>query len=144
MPISRWTLSTSIIALTSALSVAVVVLADPPTESNEKTSTAKQSDLPDGLDPDKRVSVEVARKRAKLTHNIFASTLDVIHHRYFRADRSSVPARALEDVFAELVKQENIKANWIAVNSRAMSIDSIACSTGSVRRSIVPFSTSSK
>ena len=71
----------------------------------------------------KRVSVEVARQRAKLTHNIYAATLDVVHHHFFRDDRTAIPARAMEDVFSEIARRENIKARWIAVNTRAMSID---------------------
>lgn len=66
--------------------------------------------------------VAAARQRAKLLHEVYAATLDVMHHRYFRGERAIVPARALEDVFAEIDRQQGIKARWIAVNTRAMSI----------------------
>lgn len=68
------------------------------------------------------VSVAEARERAKLMHNIYAATLDAMHHHFFRRERSVLPARALEDVFAEMDKQSNIKAGWISVNTKAMSI----------------------
>lgn len=70
-----------------------------------------------------RVSVEVARDRAKLMHDIYSATLDVMHHRYFHREKSVVPARAMEDVFDEMKLNSKSEARWIAVNLRAMSID---------------------
>jgi hypothetical protein len=55
-------------------------------------------------------------------HDIYEATLDVMHRHYFRADRSVLPARAMEDVFAEMAKQSNAQARWISVNTKAMSI----------------------
>jgi hypothetical protein len=74
-------------------------------------------------DSQPRVAVSVARDRAKVMHDVYAATLEVMHDRYFHDDRAIVPARALEDVFAELAKQSAVKANWIAVNTKAMSIN---------------------
>ena len=68
------------------------------------------------------VSVVEARERGRLMHKIYASTLEVMHHHYFRRDRAVLPARALEDVFTDLDEQTKIKARWIAVNTQAMSI----------------------
>ena len=70
-----------------------------------------------------RMAVEAARARAKLLHGVFDSTLHVVHHHYFRRDRATVPARALQEVFADLARREGIEAHWIAVNTKAMSID---------------------
>lgn len=70
-----------------------------------------------------RVSVEVARDRAKLLHEVYTATLDVIHERYFHGERAVVPARALEDVFAEVERKYNVEARWIAVNTKAMSLN---------------------
>lgn len=70
-----------------------------------------------------RVSVEVARDRAKLMHDIYSATLEVMHHRYFHREKSVVPARAMEDVFDEIKLNSKSEARWIAVNLRAMSID---------------------
>ncbi len=69
------------------------------------------------------VSRAVARDRAKLLHEVYASTLDVMHRRYFHGDRATVPARAMEDVFADMKRQSQIEARWIAVTLRSMSID---------------------
>ncbi|MGY8767795.1 MAG: c-type heme family protein [Pirellulales bacterium] len=67
--------------------------------------------------------IEKAREKAKLVHKIYDATQDVIHHRYFRNDRSMIPARAMEDVFEEIARQEDIRARWISVNARAMNIN---------------------
>jgi hypothetical protein len=67
-------------------------------------------------------AVEKARAQAKLMHQMYAATLDVMHHHYFRSDRAVLPARALEDVFSQMENQTSIKAKWIAVNAKAMSV----------------------
>lgn len=72
--------------------------------------------------PDTRVSVEVARGRATLMHDVYSATLDSMHHHFFRRDRAVLPARAMEDVFEEIDKKSGIKTRWIAVNTPAMSI----------------------
>jgi hypothetical protein len=68
-------------------------------------------------------AVAKAREQAKLMHAIYASTLEVMHQHYFRRDRAVLPARALEDVFADLERQTKIKAKWISVNAKTMNID---------------------
>ncbi|HET6880393.1 MAG TPA: DUF3365 domain-containing protein [Pirellulales bacterium] len=72
---------------------------------------------------DHRVSVAMARERAELMHRIYAATLDVMHDRYFHNNRAVVPARAMQDVFAEIERQSKVEARWISVNTRAMSLD---------------------
>lgn len=69
------------------------------------------------------VSLDVARDRAMLLHEVYASTLNVMHHRYFHGDRATVPARAMEDVFSDIQRQYDIEARWIAATLRAMNID---------------------
>ena len=113
----------AIIASVGVLCVAIGSFAQPPSGSKGEASTVKKSAPTKKPADKKRVSVKVARERAKLLHNIYSATLDVIHHRYFRNDRSTIPARAMEDVFSEIARREDIKANWISVNARAMSID---------------------
>ena len=68
-------------------------------------------------------AVELARQQAKLVHNIYATTLEVMHERYFRNDRSTIPARAMEDVFAEVARTTKIDARWIGVNAKTMGIN---------------------
>ena len=70
-----------------------------------------------------RVSLDVARDRARVMHEIYVATLDVIHHRYFHGDRAIIPARAMEDVFAQMKAQSAVEARWISVNLRAMSLN---------------------
>ena len=70
-----------------------------------------------------QVPVEVARDRAVLMHKIYESTLHAMHRHYFRNGKSTLPARALEDVFSEMMTDSKTDARWIAVNTNAMSID---------------------
>ncbi len=67
--------------------------------------------------------VAAARERAKLLHDVYSATLDVMHHRYFRRDGPVLPARAMEDVFEEMIELSGSYANWISVNTKAMSIN---------------------
>ena len=71
---------------------------------------------------DNRVSIDAARDRAKLLHQVYSATLEVMHDRYFRREGAVLPARAIEDIFDEIDLQSNIKSRWIAVNTPAMSI----------------------
>jgi hypothetical protein len=98
---------------------ATIALSAGPTGAAPNATDDKTVGVPDS---EKRVTVADARERAKLMHNIYAATLDSLHHHYFRRDRSVLPARAMEDVFAEMERQSSIKAGWIAVNTKAMSI----------------------
>jgi hypothetical protein len=68
-------------------------------------------------------AVTAARERAKLLHDIYSTTLDAIHHHYFRREGAVIPARAMEDVFREMAGLSGTMANWISVNTKAMSID---------------------
>lgn len=68
-------------------------------------------------------AVAIARERAKLLHDVYSTTLDVMHHRYFRQDGPVLPARAMEDVFEDMEEISGDKANWISVNTKAMSIN---------------------
>jgi hypothetical protein len=70
-----------------------------------------------------RVSVEEARQRARLMHRIYLATLDAMHHHYFHANKAVLPARAMEDVFADVARETDSKARWIAVNTQAMSVE---------------------
>ncbi len=82
----------------------------------KKNSEVEQKEIP-------RVPIAVARDRAKLMHAIYLATLEVMHDRYFHADRAIVPARAMEDVFSYMDDQTGSQANWISVNLKAMSIN---------------------
>ncbi|QDT97260.1 c-type heme family protein [Gimesia aquarii] len=119
----------SAMTLAGMFCFAIFLFAEPPEEKKSSVSVKPKS-----VDPGRKtetqkaskkrlVSVEVARERAKLTHSIYATTLEAMHHHYFFHDRANVPARVMEDMFEDIARQENIKAKWIAVNAKAMSID---------------------
>lgn len=118
--------------LPSVLCLAIVLLtlslaygadektSDKPSDNSSKPASEEK---PSDADQTSRVPLSVARDRAVLMHQIYTTTLDVMHDRYFHADRSVVPARAMEDVFENLERQTGSTANWISVNLKAMSIN---------------------
>lgn len=83
------------------------------------SASEQRGGKPDG---DDRVPLAVARERAALAHLIYSATMDVIHRHYFRKGQPVLPARAMEDVFAEVAEQSKVEGRWIAVNTKAMSI----------------------
>ena len=90
----------------------------------ERTDTRKSAPAPVISEArDSAAMIDAARERAKLLHEVYESMLDVMHHRYFRQDGPVLPSRALEDVFEEMEATNGDKANWIAVNTKAMSIN---------------------
>ena len=117
--------SASVFLILFTLTVSILHGADE-TEGEKRTtepSAAASDARPAKPEPTARVPLAVARDRAVLMHQIYITTLEVMHDRYFHADRSVVPARAMEDVFENLERQTGSKANWISVNLRAMSIN---------------------
>tara|TARA_R110002072_G_scaffold302615_3_gene486910 strand:- start:14379 stop:14969 length:591 start_codon:yes stop_codon:yes gene_type:complete len=74
-------------------------------------------------DRDEEVPLDVARDRAKVMHDVYEVTLEVMHHRYFHGNRATVPARAMQDIFSAIERQSKVKARWISVNMKPMSID---------------------
>lgn len=112
--LNAWT--RTVLALGAPLVIAVSLTAD-----SEPTQPAGKSKPV--IEEKDRVPVEVARDRARMMHEIYSTTLDVIHDRYFHDDKSAIPARAMEDVFREMNSRSKAEARWIAVNLRAMSID---------------------
>ncbi len=69
------------------------------------------------------VPLEVARDRVGLLQEVYKSTMEVMHHRYFHGERAVVPARAMEDVFSDMKERSAIEARWIAVSLKAMSVN---------------------
>ena len=70
-----------------------------------------------------RLTKQAAKERSELMHHIYSATLDAMHHHYFRANKSVLPARAMEDVFADVARETQSTARWMAVNTKAMSVD---------------------
>src|SRR5690606_20462658 len=115
MSVKRLAWKSAAMGLVGALGFTLAVFAEP-------SDSGKES-APDAVADEHRVSVELARDRAKVMHDVYSSTLDVMHHRYFHGERAVVPARALEDVFSDLKDQTKMEARWISVNMNAMSVD---------------------
>lgn len=112
-----------LLAAAGVLYSAVTLWAEPPDAKPDNSTVKRSANSVPKVEESKRVSVEVARDRAKVMHDIYEATLDVMHHRYFHRERSIVPARAMEDVFSEIKRQSQVDARWISVNLKAMSID---------------------
>ncbi|WP_437192011.1 c-type heme family protein [Planctomicrobium sp. SH527] len=69
-------------------------------------------------------TVEEARGRAKLLHEMIHGSLQVMHRDFFDDEKSfRIPSRSLEDVFSEMERTHQVKMRWIVVNAKAMSID---------------------
>ena len=84
------------------------------------------SEAPTAKDPPRQqpLSVAEARGRAKLLHDTYEATLHIAHREYFHeGERITLPARALEDVFALIDEETKGKTRWISVNAQAMSIN---------------------
>jgi hypothetical protein len=119
-----WFTLTVVGLLSLPLSVALAFCDDPaPSTSSAQPSGAAEAD-PSGV-PEiaKRVSVAEAKSEAKLLHDVYQSTLNVMHHHYFRAEGAVLPARAMEDIFAGMEDYSAARAHWISVNTEAMNID---------------------
>lgn len=115
----------STILLGCVLCVTGLFAQQPGNARKSEASGDKLAEAKTKADDQKRVSVDVARERAKLAQNLLTASLDVMHDQYFhnRNDRTTVPARAMEEVFRRLAATDHIKAKWIAVNATPMSID---------------------
>ena len=111
-----------LIVVSGLLSLAAEPDADSAGQKPETAAAAVETDNPEA-DTTPRVSVNVARDRGKLMHDVYTSTLNMLHHRYFRADKAIIPAQAMEDVFDDIRQSSEIEARWISVNLPAMGVD---------------------
>lgn len=71
-----------------------------------------------------RPSSPEARRQAELLHTTIHSTLQAVHHGYYRVDEGlPIPAAVLKDVFAELEKEHHVKLRWLVVEGQPMNTD---------------------
>ena len=71
-----------------------------------------------------RVTVAEARRQAELLHAAMHSTLQLVHHRYYREDEGlPLPAAIIDQVFTKLEAEQNVKLRWLAVEGQAMNTD---------------------
>jgi len=119
-------LLTSIVGLIAVPYFSLAIADDPDTKPGAATETPPGVTTPSTAEVEDdvpRVSLEVARDRAELMQEIYKTTLDVMHHRYFHVDRAVIPARAMEDVFKSMERRNHVQSRWISASFRAMSVD---------------------
>jgi|GEM_PF-652620 len=126
---SRLKIISCFIVSLSMFNFVLMSFADPPADKNsdapspkttpQTTRKTKKIEFKNGP----RLSIAEAREKAKLTHKLYAATLHAMHQHYFINDRAAVPARVMENMFSDVEHDENMKARWISVNTKAMSVD---------------------
>lgn len=114
-----WLIFLTMVCVSWSLVRITTVLGNEPAAANSEGATAKSPAAEPGQ---KGYSLEAARDRAKVMHDVYAATLEVLHERYFHNLRAIVPARAIEDVFSTIKQESKVEARWISVNMKPMSI----------------------
>lgn len=121
---SRWSLANcALLAAATIAGVAFVSRADTSTDGARKPKPRKEAGANEPADSEHRVPVTLARDRATQMHSTLESTLHVMHRHYFHRERTTVPARALQDVFDDIGRDSHVDVRWISVNTKPMSID---------------------
>ena len=99
-------------------------------QANETPSPAPQQPAQAPQEPAKsqpsprRPTIEEARDRAVLLHDLANETLRAIHDAYYREDEGlPIPAVLLRDVFGELATRRQVEFRWLAVDADAMNVD---------------------
>ncbi len=97
-----------------------VLRGDPQNGEPTPATTSSETSRPEV----QRLSVDEARRQAKLLHEVYVRTLHTVHRTYFDEDsRDTIPARAMENVFTDIDRETGGRTRWIAVNTPAMNID---------------------
>lgn len=69
-------------------------------------------------------SIDEAKVRARLLHETVHGALLVMHRDLFREDEGfTLPARSLDDVFAEMKRSHGVEMAWLAVDAKPMDVD---------------------
>jgi hypothetical protein len=116
-----WALLTSLVC-GAGLGSGWMVWRDGRVQADEPASTSARTAQEEAAEA-ARVPLEVARDRAKLMHEVYVAALEAMHQRYFHGDRAVVPARAMEDVFADMRRKHLGEARWISASFQPMSLD---------------------
>ncbi|MBL8815106.1 MAG: DUF3365 domain-containing protein [Planctomyces sp.] len=73
------------------------------------------------------LTIDEARRHAKLLHTTIHSTLRVVHDRYYREDEAlPIPAAAMGEIFRDIESMEHVRLRWLAVDGQAMNTDHVA------------------
>lgn len=68
-------------------------------------------------------TVEEAKVRARLLHETVHGALLVMHRDLFREDEGfTLPARSLDDVFAEMKRSHGVEMAWLAIDAKPMDV----------------------
>ncbi|QDT49903.1 hypothetical protein Pan258_39590 [Symmachiella dynata] len=121
----------AVIAIIASVAIAMATTGHSRVAVAEEADATEQAASPDKITQPETVgkvvktgvTLEIARDRAEVMHDVYAATLEVMHERYFHGARAAVPARALQDVFATIQHKSKVEARWISVNMKPMSID---------------------
>ncbi|TWU07299.1 hypothetical protein CA54_57050 [Symmachiella macrocystis] len=118
----------AVIAMFVSVAIIMATTGHPRAAVAEETAAAKQTAAADKTREPRPatktgVTLEIARDRAEIMHDVYAATLEVLHERYFHGARAAVPARAMQDVFSTIQRKSRVEARWISVNMEPMSID---------------------
>ncbi|MCA8992319.1 MAG: hypothetical protein KDA88_10090 [Planctomycetaceae bacterium] len=110
------------------LAVLALVLSTQTISADDAAPEAKSTEEPEVEEEEPgedvpRVSLEVAQDRARIMHDVYISSMEAMHHRYFHGDRAVIPARAMEDVFRDMEHLHNYKSHWISASFSPMSLD---------------------
>ena len=125
--VGAWMLKTASSLWAAGLLTAAGGLAIPlySTKGLGQTQTAPEIHRESELDPPARdrLSIDQARDRARLLHDVSIAALESMHRTYFQREKSIIPSFVMEDVFGQVKRQWKVEAHWIAVNMKAMSVD---------------------
>jgi cytochrome c553 len=114
--------STTMLIVLLALSTTGISPGQGAAEVKGTTGQAGQPSASAPSDPRIPAAIAAARERARLLHDVYSATLDIMHRHYFRPEGAVLPARAMEDLFEDMAQLSEDKARWISVNTKAMSI----------------------
>lgn len=71
-----------------------------------------------------RPSLAEARRQAETLHTVMHSTLQIVHHEYYRLDEGlPIPAATFKNVFAAMEAEHHVKLRWLTVEGQAMNSD---------------------
>ncbi|VAX40030.1 hypothetical protein MNBD_PLANCTO02-2446 [hydrothermal vent metagenome] len=117
MKINSWKVSILPLVLFAIITAGVGLCDDSTAKSETKKEIKKKNKK-------SRVTLTEAKEQAKLLHEAFHTTLQVVHRQYFRQDEKlQIPSRTLDTIFEKLSDNREIQFKWISVNAQAMNID---------------------
>jgi hypothetical protein len=89
---------------------------------------ARAEDVAEDVDPStsdlRPKTLEEARGRARLLHEVLRGSLQVMHRDFFDEENPpAIPSASLEDVFAELERSHQVRVKWLNVETDVLNVD---------------------